>query len=441
MKTNLLKQYRPNGSALVAAIILTVTVALFAAASLKLITHEYRFSKTSSVWSQTLHTSEAGIEVAMEEFHKQALYRNGWSGWTLISSNTYAVSNVSMSLASGSASGSRYTIIANTSTAAPSITSIGLQNIPALNDDQVSRAVKVMLSPIMWYPFQYSMLGKGQVTISGNSSIDSFHSGDPSKSTNGQYDPAKSSTNADVSSMGSISNAIVGTGSGSLHGDLIVSENGNISLGGSFSYSGTSRNDLDVDIPDVVVPFSTTTSDPAINGNTTINVSGSKDMSVPGITLNGNKTLTISGSGTIRIYVSGDITGDVPGDTSFSGNSSVIMTPIPSNALLKVEIYANGNVLLNNVINTPGNAANLTIKGTKLCKSVHFTGNDDFIGTIYAPQADVLLTGNGDFMGAIVGNTIDNRGTANFHYDEALATNSTPIVVGYEIVSWREIQP
>lgn len=428
MQINTNNQLNKKGSALVAAIVLTVTIAVFAAASLRLITHEYRFAKTSAIWSQTIHTAEAGIEVGMEAFRNQALYQNGWSGWSHPSSNVYTLSDKTLNRADGSSSGSRYSVTANTNT--PSITATGTQDIPAMNE-QMSRTIQVMLEPIIWNPFEHAMLSKGDIKLTGSSYIDSFHSGDPSKSTDGQYDPAKADNNADVGSMSESTNSIDARGNGTLHGDFFTTPDGSALPGGSFLHNGDTSNDLDVDIPNVVVPFDTAQTDAAINGTRTINVAGSQIMSVPSVRLVGNKILTVTGSGTLKLYVEGE--------TYFSGDSQFVLVSNPTNASLKIEIYANGEVLLNNMINTPGNAADLSIKGTTNCSKIHFTGNDDFIGTIYAPQADVDLTGNGDFMGSIVGGKIMNNGTAGFHYDEALASNQVPIIVGYNIISWREL--
>ncbi len=416
-----------EGSALLAAVILSVTVCVLTTAALRLVTHEYCFSKNSSDWAQTLNTAEAGVELAMEEFRKYALYGTAWSSWQARSTNIFRLPYTELLTTAGSSSYSRYTVEVNLS--GLTITSTAEKDVMS-RGDVIERTVQVTVQPETWYPFEHAMLGKGQVTLQGNAGINSFNSADTNKSTNGQYDPAKSSTNASVGSMASSSNAVVGKGNASLAGDIAVSSEGDIDIGGSFSHDGATRNDLDVDIPNVTVPFSTTLTDPAINGTETITVNGSEDMSIPSISLNGNKVLTITGTGTLRIYSAGEV--------SFTGNSSVNVTPDPVGSDLNIKLYGNDNIFLNSVVNVPGTASKFSVYGTTNCNSIHFTGNDDFIGTIYAPQADISLTGNGNFMGAIVGNTIFNRGTADFHYDEALASNGTPIIVGYEITMWRE---
>ena len=72
---------------------------------------------------------------------------------------------------------------------------------------------------------------------------------------------------------------------------------------------------------------------------------------------------------------------------------------------------------------------------------VGFNGNAAYIGTIYAPNADLSLGGGGnntyDFIGASVSNTVSMNGHFNFHYDEALANMNGG--GNYVITAWNEI--
>jgi hypothetical protein len=181
-----------------------------------------------------------------------------------------------------------------------------------------------------------------------------------------------------------------------------------------------------------VVPFSTSPfTGPAISGGQTITVNGNIDRSVPSISLGGNNTLAIRGTGRLRLYSGGE--------TRFSGNSRVTMTADPAGSPLSVELYCNGDIFLNSVINQPGNPVNFSVYGTPNCRAMDFVGNDAFIGTLYAPSADARLRGNGGFSGAIVAGSIWHNGTADFHYDEALAGVRAPFPVGYRVRVWREL--
>ncbi len=68
------------------------------------------------------------------------------------------------------------------------------------------------------------------------------------------------------------------------------------------------------------------------------------------------------------------------------------------------------------------------------------SGNDQFLGTIYAPTADLSLSGGGsntlDYQGAVAVKTISMNGKFNFHFDENLKRSGP--VRGYQIASWAE---
>ena len=64
-----------------------------------------------------------------------------------------------------------------------------------------------------------------------------------------------------------------------------------------------------------------------------------------------------------------------------------------------------------------------------------------FLGTVYAPSADMKLSGGGsfnlDYQGAIAVNNIQMNGHFNFHFDENLKKKGPSR--GYQITSWNEI--
>jgi hypothetical protein len=94
------------------------------------------------------------------------------------------------------------------------------------------------------------------------------------------------------------------------------------------------------------------------------------------------------------------------------------------------------------VVNETGVANNFYYYGLPTNTQLSFGGNADFVGVIYAPQADFTLGGGGtgtyDFVGASVTKTATMNGHYNFHYDEALARKGPSR--GYVINSWTEIR-
>ncbi|HYV32521.1 MAG TPA: hypothetical protein VEO53_15625, partial [Candidatus Binatia bacterium] len=79
----------------------------------------------------------------------------------------------------------------------------------------------------------------------------------------------------------------------------------------------------------------------------------------------------------------------------------------------------------NNTANSAGTASSFSFWGLPTCTEVDFSGNADFTGTIYAPNAALNLNGTGnntaiDFTGASITKSAKLNGHFNFLYDEAL---------------------
>jgi hypothetical protein len=60
----------------------------------------------------------------------------------------------------------------------------------------------------------------------------------------------------------------------------------------------------------------------------------------------------------------------------------------------------------------------------------------NFVGTLYAPSADISFTGNPDITGSIVGKTYSGNGNTTLHYDRALDNVGVP--TDYRIASYVE---
>jgi hypothetical protein len=63
---------------------------------------------------------------------------------------------------------------------------------------------------------------------------------------------------------------------------------------------------------------------------------------------------------------------------------------------------------------------NMSIIGLLTCISLSYFGSAPFVGTIYAPSADVRMAGSDHAVGAVVGNTFKIIGGLQFHFDENL---------------------
>jgi hypothetical protein len=92
-------------------------------------------------------------------------------------------------------------------------------------------------------------------------------------------------------------------------------------------------------------------------------------------------------------------------------------------------------------INPGGNADRFWYFGLPSNTHIALTGNADFTGVIYAPQANLALSGSGndtlDLIGATVTGSVQMNGHFNFHYDEALSRKGPSR--GYLINGWEEV--
>ena len=137
---------------------------------------------------------------------------------------------------------------------------------------------------------------------------------------------------------------------------------------------------------------------------------------------------TILVVGRAKLYVTGDFI--------MLGGSKITITPGAS-----LELYVGGANTAISTVNNAGNCATFSYFGLPANDKITLSGNDVFLGTIYAPSSDLTLSGGGnnilDYQGAIAVNTIGMNGHFNFHFDENLKRKGP--ARGYQITSWTEI--
>jgi len=118
---------------------------------------------------------------------------------------------------------------------------------------------------------------------------------------------------------------------------------------------------------------------------------------------------------------------------------------IKSGASLKLYSSAPSVSLAGNTTaNSDGTADSFSFWGTSAVKEITFSGNANFTGTIYAPEAAFTLNGSGnntiiDFVGASITKTVKMNGHFNFHYDEALRRIGP--FRAYIVTGWNEMTP
>jgi hypothetical protein len=283
---------------------------------------------------------------------------------------------------------------------------------------------------------------------------DSFDSSDPTKSTNGLYDPAKYiGDNADLfANLGIVDS--VPAGSAHIFGRVHTSPTTNVpSLGsggaiGSHSWQLASTGiepgwwlqDWAVAASAVSFPDTTGFLTPTGGVLVTTYTGGYRSTNSYDHILWGSNTYT-------NYYVANDLSGQtivigtnvvlaVPNGLNIAGNDSFFLSSggdILGRTYTRaaIVVYSGGgtcSIVGNSLLNWYSGDFLLCCCSTVTNCAV--AGTSSFKGVVFAPATDVSLIGAGnssfDFTGSIVANSLLLNGNFNLHYDEALSRTVLP---------------
>lgn len=361
--------------------------------------------------------AEAGIQRALWELNYGG---STWTGW--VGSGETRTLQTSLIGA-----GDYEVTVANISSSNPQITSTGF--FPNRNaSDRAERTIIVRV--IRDSIFDYAAFGQQSLTMSGNANTDSYDSAQGRYNQNGNR-----GLNGDVGTNGTTNGAITLTGNAAVRGDASTGLGGTVTTNGNAQVvpPGQITHQNNVDLPLVTVPPALANlsngANFSLNGNqsqslasgdykfSSINISGNGQLTITGtarIYLTGSSSLSISGNGGLNIISGAQLTFYADGNTNISGNGIVNQSYLPQNFML----YATG---------TPGS------------RSIQISGNGDFHGAIYAPDASIDISGNGGVYGSIIGQRVNITGNGGVHYDEALGRTGNGLGK-YIIQSWQDTQ-
>lgn len=413
MKSQLGKKTKPQGSTLMVTLFMVCLIGFFIFAYLYLARGQRTLETRSQAWNASLAAAEAGVEEALAQVDPGVPAKpvdRSANGWGAAVGGLYGP--VSRSL-SGLGS---YSVVLTDDTF-PIIYSTGYVSVPSLSST-ISRTIRVATTNTAL--FTAAMATQGNIDLKGNGvATDSFNSALAALSSNGFYDPTKTSTNGDIASIG----GIVNVGNGNVNGSVLLGPTATDSIGKNGYVSGGVSNDFNVTFQDVVLPSTTWLPEPATNqviDAITYNyVFPSLPISSAGVTtyysingLSGN--LYVGTNQNVTLLLTGNAT---PGSIRVAGSGA-------NSGKLTIFMDGASFTLTGNDTVDGGNAANLSYYGTTNNTSITFSGNASFTGTIYAPEANFTLGGGGnntyDFVGASVTKTVAMNGHFNFHYDENL---------------------
>jgi hypothetical protein len=469
-----------TGSVLVWTVLTIGILSLIAVETLRLVTAKYQNALQTSTWQEALLAAESGIDLAIIELRK-SLYpppNNAWQGWDNPPGNNVTGYELT-TVPNAGLNGTPMTIETNVDAPAqlidptnswqyyrirtvgtipitgparasdnPQDTKLrrlslrwerftsGILSAHLLTSPQVSRRIEAIVRPVS--AFDQAIMSVGVVDLTNqNIVVDSYDSGDPTKSTNGMYDVSKRQENGDIATDGQLIEA----GNAQIYGDVATNAG---TVSGAANITGVERTDFYQEPIPVGAPSwsATNSSVTSVNGTTTITADATQHSAasryvLTGVSLSGNKTLTIAGNANgsqtyVEIYVTGNI--------SVSGTGQIVIQPG-----VTATIYFAGNVDIsgNGVLNSNNQPGDLMLYGiqppTNTSEHVSIGGNSQITASVYAPGHDVTINGggtNGHVYGSMVGKTVTMTGVSNLHYDEQLGSKG--MINNYKIVSWFE---
>ncbi|MCM8786683.1 MAG: hypothetical protein NC935_01360 [Candidatus Omnitrophica bacterium] len=367
---------------------------------------EARLAKKNLELTQAFWLAEAGVQKAL-----YSINNDDWDGW----GGNLTDKNISITL---SGSGGEYFVTVNgIGSSNINITSKGaIPSIGAVN--KIEREIVVSASTKS--KFLSAIFGETSVTLSGNAHTDSYDS------NRGAYGGSNKASNGDVGTSAGTAGAISLSGNAIIDDNATTGPSGTVVLSGNAKVTGTIDDTNNTKLETVTVPSSLS----ELSSSGSINVSGNNSKTLSSgnykyssISVSGNGCLTISGDTNIYLTSSSAL--------SVTGNAKLVITG-------KVKIYTDGNLIIsgNGIVNNTQLPQNLLVYGTSSSKSIQISGNGDFYGAVYAPDATISVSGNGEVYGSLVGDTVSMSGNGGLHYDEALS--SLADANSYSLDSWKE---
>lgn len=418
MKISLRRRPANRGSILFVALIISIVIGLTMAGYLTVVAGQQRSVARSQKWNSALDLAEAGIEEGLAQANASP---NDFSV------NSWGVSNgTNYGPVIRSLSGGTYGVCIKGSNT-PTIYATGCITAP-LTGTVLTRTIRVTTQVLPL--FNVALGAVGNINMNGNSmATDSWNSHSTNLSNNGVYTSTKISTNGDVASQAGIVNI----------GQHTI--DGNLYLGPTASYtSGTNQilGDLDknynVNFPDARLPASAATAiSPTVNAGTNYLNSNGQTYYVN----NDNKPIVVPAGITVTLIVYAqnfDPTSITLGGGMTNPATLIVYDDPPSPG---GSVDLGGNNAGGAISATP---LNFLFYGLPNLSTINFHGTSDFIGAIYAPDADMTLGGGGhgnNLMGAAICKTVTLNGHYDVHYDEALA-NWGP-AKSFTANSWQEI--
>lgn len=435
------------------AVVMTAALCIFAVSTflvvgyLWLVMGQSKLVQQSQAWNRAMAISEAGVEEALAQINWGPtpglgdLSTNGWGEKTTATAGVDSFGPPGMRTLSGGYYYCSFTAplsVANGSIA--TIYSTGF--VSTVSGLMTSRRVEVTAKYDSVPTFPDAIDVVSNFTANGNSvATASWNSQTNTLSTNGQFDPSKITTNADVGAE----YGTVDLGNHTIDGNLYLGPEADYT--GSGTVTGTVYSNYNVQIPNAQLPNEDWQDAVASNAYAiTTNIVGgypSYTTNSLGVIYNftqtGSYRITVAGgSHPIQIAAGIIVNLDIQ-QTTFNPGTVTLLGGINDSGTVYM-YQESGTATLSGSTTAGGyRPENFIYYGLPGVTSVTLSGSSAFIGGIYAPEATIDLKGGGSnnsVQGAIVGQSVTLGGHYNVYYDQMMGTIAQ--TKGFVPISWRE---
>jgi hypothetical protein len=424
---------------LLASLFVVAALGITLGSYLLLVRNDYVLTARSQSWNTTMAVAEAGVEEALAQLNPAPFVTPGMvdrsaNNWLHDDDGLYKAAPRILT------NGASYQV-AISADSSPTIYSTGYVSVPSLHAT-FTRVLRVTTTNVSLFSAGLAVKSNIVVHAASQNGIfaDSFDSADQYHSSNGAYPFGISSAtkaNGDIASLfGSVN-----IGNNQIQGELWLGP----SAIGSPTASQTSHN-LNTDFPDITPPCPNWL--PAQTAN----------LTVDGITYtyafpnSGDYYLSSSSGG---IYVAPGANVRLKISANFN-SPAIRISDTNQPTSLKIYMFGGSFTLSGDAVVDSGNPANFSYFGLPANLGITFSTNTLFDGTIYAPEADLIIntgytppvtvhhhTTPGfytpfDFIGSCFANSLTLNGSGSFHFDENLARNSS-LSRGFIVASWKEL--
>jgi len=403
-------QSKRRGAVLVLVTIASVLLTLVGVGLLQVGLCNRLYAIASVHKTKACSAADAGLTIAISEMNEM-LQAKSWSDSTLPEAT-----DVSLPYCDGVCS---YSVTGDLG-GGYTITSIG----------ETSRAQKTVKTTVeLKGLFENAILTKANLILKSGTSIDGYNS----------QDPLDTDTIADIGTQSTADSSITLNSSVVVNGDVRVGLGGNPDtaikdLGATIEgskYGATSKEPL----PQMTTPTDLFYMGTAIDAKgSTVTIGPADSGTYTGITLKSTSqpgVIEISG-GAVELQITGDIE---------VGQSCEIVVKEGSS----LNLYVDGDIHCRessgiNVENPANEAETLQLYATgEGTQNFDIKAKSEWVGVIYAPNANVDLYAGGDVYGSVVANNFEFKAGGNYHYDKSLQDVSVDdFGVRFVIKRWNE---